>query len=179
MWVKRCVLACFILAVFLVCLPSCGGSKKIKHTAPASSIIDSYDIESVYKEQSLKEAAFSAIRRCMDSAEGDDEHQIKKLEARLVDIPVPVNVRPLEQYFTQTDSGDVCIAYGSSMQLGVILAFYQREMERFGWQRIAQLEGLELMLVYKKPKKISVISLRPVAKRIYTLKIVITQMHTT
>ena len=177
MWVKRCVLACFILAVFLVCLPSCGGSKKIKHTAPASSIIDSYDIESVYKEQSLKEAAFSAIRRCINTAESDDEHLIKKLEARLVDIPIPVNARPLEQYFTQTDSGDVCMAYDSTMQLEDVRAFYQREMERSGWQRVAHLEGLETVLVYKKPQKISVISLRPGAKRSHALKIVITQMH--
>jgi len=177
-WVKRYILVCIAFVIFLILLPSCGGNKKSKHTVLASSAIDSYDVESVYKEQSFKEAAFSAIRRCIDSTESDDEHLIKKLEAHLVDIPIPVNTCPLEQYFVQTVNGNVCIAYDSnSMQLEEVFAFYQREMERFGWQRMAQLEGHETVLVYKKPKKICLISLRQIVKRPRAARIVITQMH--
>jgi len=158
-------------------LPSCAGSRKIKQSVPAASIIDSYDIESVYKEQSLKEAALSALRRSLESdSVSDTAHITKKLEARLADVPIPLNARPIERYFVQSDTGQACIAYDTALQQEEAIAFYQREMERSGWQKDATMQSAETLFVYKKPGKIVTISLRPAIKRGYNSMIVIMQM---
>ena len=172
--------ALFVCLLVLVLLPSCNGNRKAKMAKqPASSIIESCDIESIYQEQSLKEAAFSAIRRCIDTVQGvDEDHFIKSLEARCIDIPIPLSARPIAEYFMQTDAGAIGMAYESSLTLEAMQTFYQREMERSGWQELALHEGYEVLLVYVKPKKICVISLRPAFKRSQLVKMVISLVHT-
>ncbi len=171
-----------LVLLLLAVLPSCGGLKrKEKAKVFVSSSLDQCDVESVYKEQSLKGAAFSAIRRqvdvCVDVAGDAELHIVKKLEARCADIPALINARPLQNVFMQAENGDLYMAYETSLPLDQVVLFYQREMERSGWQQEAQLCGIEVLMVYKKPDKKSVISVRPPSKKSQKGTIVITQMR--
>lgn len=157
----------FVWIIFLVFLPSCVSIKKSHKSLPKSVTVDLYNIDEVYKKQSLQEAAFSAIRRCIDYEYVDSSDEfIKRIEARYSDIPIPINVRPLRDYFEQDDAGDSCLAYDTELSMDEACAFYQREMEHFGWkQGVCFIKGYEAVLIYKKPQKVAVISLRPVSKR--------------
>jgi len=171
------------MVLLLVLLPHCSGPKKkekakvfVEDSATSS---DRCDVESVYRKQSLKEAAFSAIRRQVNTdTEGDaQQHMIKKLEARCADIPVLVDAQPLPSMFVQVEGGGLCMAYETSLPADQVELFYQREMEREGWQREAQLHGTEILLVYKKPGKKVVISVRLSSEKAQKSMLVVTQMH--
>ena len=69
------------------------------------------------------------------------------------------------------------MAYESVMPFDQVVLFYQREMERSGWHREAQLCGIEMLLVYKKPGKKAVISVRSPSKKSQKGTVVITQMR--
>lgn len=163
-------------------LSGCGSNKKIVvHKLDSESVQsdqNSCDIALVYKEQSRKEAALSSIRRTLiadDQSVANDT--VRRLEARAVDLAIPLGVTPLEQYIDCTDDGDFCLAYASDMSLVDLADFFQKEMERLGWQKKAQYEQYEQLLIYEKPAKVVVISLRPSVKKSATTILFIFHMH--
>lgn len=81
-------------------------------------------------------------------------------EARLVDMPFPIGIAA---YNITTQGSDVLVAtYQTSFSGQFLYGFYQREMERLGWQE--SLHGTsaqqEFLLVYRKPYKICVIDIQ-------------------
>jgi hypothetical protein len=98
----------------------------------------------------------SVIKRFQDVA------YIHQQEAKLTDIPLPLNVEPL---FCEQSFDAMLFAYACSMENNEIIAFFQREMERAGWQFHAVFRTFETMIVFTKPGKTSVISLRPAVKK--------------
>lgn len=170
------------LVLCMAVLSGCGGTKKVSpilDSASAQSDQNSCDIALVYKEQSRKEAALSAIRRTVvdDNQSIADDDTVRRLEARAIDLAIPLGAVPLEQYIDCTEEGDFCLAYTSDMMLPALNDFFHKEMERLGWQKKAQYDQYEQLLVYEKPTKIVIISLRPVLKKSAITTFFIFQMH--
>jgi len=165
----------------VVVLSGCGGTKKVIHNPDIASVQsdpNSCDIALVYKEQSRKEAALSSVRRTIianDQSAADTT--VRRLEARSVDLAIPLGATPLEQYIDCTEDGDFCLAYASDMSLSELGDFFQKEMERLGWQKKAQYKQCEQLLIYEKPTKIVIISLRPSIKKSAATTLLIFQIH--
>ncbi|MFT6765810.1 MAG: hypothetical protein ACJAZS_000704 [Alteromonas naphthalenivorans] len=87
------------------------------------------------------------------------KEQIQQVEARLVDVPIPVSVRPAA--ISHDDRGYKLLSYESSLPSAEIKKFYIQEMERFGWRQEYYFEGQELLLSFKKPDRFCSISVRP------------------
>lgn len=96
------------------------------------------------------------------------KEQIRQLEARLVDVPVPVSVTPHAVSFG--DRGAKLISYTSILPVQDIKKFYIQEMERFGWKQEYYFEGNELLLSFKKPDRFCSVSVRPTRKNWNTSK---------
>ncbi len=85
-------------------------------------------------------------------------------EAKLSDIPVPLHAKRIIDAREQSGE-DIFLRYGIQMQLGAIKQFYMQEMERLGWQYNNSFDGVELLLIFKKPHRSCAISIRPQKKR--------------
>jgi hypothetical protein len=85
--------------------------------------------------------------------------QIQQIEARLVDVPIPVSVKPVS--ISLDDRGYKLLSYISILSFPEIKKFYIQEMERFGWRQEYYFEGQELLLSFKKPDRFCSISVRP------------------
>ena len=86
----------------------------------------------------------------------------RQKEAKLSDVPIPINVEPIESFFNNTISPDntVILGYRSSMPMNNICMFYRQEMERLGWRNIAEFDGCEKLLNFQKPGKFCSVSIR-------------------
>ena len=86
----------------------------------------------------------------------------QELEAKLIDIPIPLSAKPLLDYYTAgSDLPIDLLGYNVSMELEDVLKFYEHEMERLGWQRLAFCTGFETLLTFSKPDRLCSISIRP------------------
>jgi len=88
---------------------------------------------------------------------------IREQEARLMDIPLPLDAEPLPVYFLENKDvvSTTSLAYKSMVLREDLLTFYQEEMERCGWQKKAESDLLEVFLYFEKPERFCSISLRP------------------
>lgn len=87
----------------------------------------------------------------------------RQQEAKLVDIPVPLNVKPLSDFFDNEKAGfadSVMLGYTTDQSLDEIADFYQQEMERHGWRCLTSFSGVEYLMHFAKPKRFCSISLR-------------------
>lgn len=89
-----------------------------------------------------------------------EQHQ--QFEAQLIDIPIPVMVKPIGA--DQDADRGVRLVYQSDLLTCQLQIFFMQEMERFGWQLAAQFEGQELLLHFKKPGRFCTVSVRPFKK---------------
>ena len=117
-----------------------------------------------------KQAAFSfdslETNIDLEAASADyNEYQIE-VEAKLYDIPTMVGSVPLDlpTHITLPE-GQMMLAIASSYDQEMITNFYNFEMERQGWQRISCIKGFESTLVFQRPKKVCVISVRALSAR--------------
>lgn len=88
--------------------------------------------------------------------------QAQQIEARLVDVPIPVAVKPVDVSFS--DRGNKLLSYNSTLSATEIKKFYIQEMERFGWKQEYYFEGNEILLSFKKPDRFCAVSVRPTRK---------------
>jgi len=105
---------------------------------------------------------------------------VRQKEAKLSDIPVPLNAEPLQTYFQQTSSSkNSCNNICNNIILGYkiadmypkhrdyllnIVTFYLQEMERLGWKQVAFFDGFEKLIVFKKPSRFCTISIRDISQ---------------
>lgn len=85
------------------------------------------------------------------------------LEAKLIDIPLPFGLEPIE-CFTCIDNKNnkVIIGYYAKFDSQQELKmFYKKEMECLGWQERNCFEGKELLLIFDRPGKMCIVSIRP------------------
>lgn len=86
--------------------------------------------------------------------------QIKHYEAKYGDIAIPLGAKPIERYFTASDSG-LTLAYSSQQSRAEITKFYERSMEQAGWLKQALFRGsVETLLIFEKKHRICAISIR-------------------
>jgi len=87
----------------------------------------------------------------------------RQQEAKLVDIPVPLNVKPLSVFFDNEKAGfadSVMLGYTTDQSLDEIADFYQQGMERHGWRCLTSFSGVEYLMHFAKPNRFCSISLR-------------------
>ena len=90
------------------------------------------------------------------------KEQVEQVEARLIDVPIPVFVEPVSVSYG--DRGTKLISYISTLSSKEIKKFYIQEMERFGWRQEYYFEGEEILLSFKKPDRFCSVSVRPTRK---------------
>ena len=127
---------CIITLIFPILLASCGRAKN-----------------SFTRKDNLKFA-----KKIHKNFSPIDE--IKRQEAKLTDIPIPVASKPIKEYCS-SENGTIILGYHSSVSIEDLISFYQHEMERFGWEYGAQLKGNEVLLNFEKPNRVCSISIRP------------------
>jgi hypothetical protein len=92
-----------------------------------------------------------------------NSYDIKQQEARLIDIPIPIHADSLgfhEQKLTDGTSDSLVLAYRVHLVQSEIRSFFEIEMERLGWNMIANIQEIESLLVFVKPTKVCTVSLR-------------------
>lgn len=89
---------------------------------------------------------------------------VRQQEARLTDIPIPLNAKPVPKRFwvDEKESAGVMLVYMVSASPQEIVSFYSQEMERFGWDQTAYFNAHEHLLIFEKPGRVCSLSLRPV-----------------
>ncbi len=83
-------------------------------------------------------------------------------EAKFADIPVPLDIQPLDYGITPNS-----YAFQTSINLSEFLKFFIEEMEIFGWDKQCQISTFEELLIFEKPNKIAVISIRSKSKKLH------------
>lgn len=122
-----------IISLMLGIMPSCGKRHKIQDNSSPKSHGSS-------KINSFHEEAF-------------------RLQAKLIDIPLPLITEYIPLYCTEGDALSLgCMTDLSAHQ---IEQFYLQEMEKAGWQIVAHGGGYEQLLIFEKPDRICSISIRP------------------
>lgn len=122
-----------------------------------------------------KQAAFSfdSLETNIDIAAGmaDQNSYDPEIEAKLHDIPTMVGSVPVE--FEKTihpepveglNEGQIMLAFVCQYDQEMVANFYNFEMENAGWKRLACIRGFENTLVFQKPKKLCIISIRSLSK---------------
>lgn len=90
---------------------------------------------------------------------------VHEYQARFTDMPFPFDAQVKNKNLV-TDYGDKVqffINFTTKMSLRDLRQLYHQEMEQLGWQQIASFEHdpQQIILVFEKPTKISVIAIQP------------------
>lgn len=102
-----------------------------------------------------------------------DTQLVKELEAKLMDIPIPLEVKPINSCFSQDPHEDSCsLGYCVNSTTEDIEQFYLQEMDRLGWKKTFSIHGFEDLIGFEKPTRFSLISLRPDPK-VDTIRLII------
>lgn len=81
-------------------------------------------------------------------------------QARLIDIPFPLQATSLERYFN-VHEGKVTMGYDVRGYVSDYILLYEQGLERWGWRKITRISNtLESLLIYDKPERFCVVSLR-------------------
>jgi hypothetical protein len=117
-----------------------------------------------------KQAAFSfdSLETNIDIAAGAADRTLcnPEIEAKLQDIPTMVGSIPIELYNAQLPERQMMLAWACQYDQEMVTNFYNFEMENAGWKRIACIKGYENTLVFQKPKRICIISIRTLSSKL-------------
>ncbi len=92
-----------------------------------------------------------------------DPDTVKQFEARLIDVSIPLQAKALkihEGNFLTESSSAMFLVYSSLLSMQEIRAFFATEMERLGWNMTINVQNVESLMVFLKPSKFCVLSLR-------------------
>ena len=85
----------------------------------------------------------------------------RQYEARLYDIPITINAKPLSEYCTQCEPDQaIQLGYSTALSKENIIKFYQQEMERMGWLEYGIVCGYEFVVQFEKPRRFCTVSIR-------------------
>ena len=119
---------------------------------------------SPHKVSQDNKLSFTKQESACDNSDHDDNISvIKELEAKLIDIPIPLDVEPIPYYFENGSKRDdaTSLGYESRSSLNDLTLFYTQEMERLGWKKRVTVDAVETLLYFEKPGKYCAVSLRP------------------
>lgn len=161
---KRLVCCLYAILFFSGCVQAQKKEKiRIVHTnrQGQNRLIMSSKELSALPEQS-EPCAFVLSSKTKKRKKLSAKEQAQQIEARLVDVPIPVAVKPMAVSFS--DRGNKLLSYNSALSAKEIKKFYIQEMERFGWKQEYYFEGDEMLLSFKKPDRFCSVSVRPTRK---------------
>jgi len=95
-------------------------------------------------------------KKQIKQAENVNAFDISLFQAKLIDIPLLLAIEPV-----LSEISDNSFVFYSKDNLKDIINFYEIEMEFLGWREVAKFESFEPLLMFEKPNKRSVISIRP------------------
>jgi hypothetical protein len=93
-------------------------------------------------------------------------------EARLFDIPLPVGSKVYD-LSAHNEHNKRILHFNSALSQYDIFAYYRTEMECFGWQESAIFEGTESCLIFQKPTKTCVVTIRPESNKLNAVSLFI------
>lgn len=87
----------------------------------------------------------------------------RQAEAHLVDMPFPVGgvLLPAHNKDKSEPNSSAILTYCVSTTREALIRFYEKEMIRLGWNKLAQSSGDEELLIFETPSKIAIIQMRP------------------
>ena len=140
-----------VLGIILM-IPGCGQQSKIlKAAAPSKRYAAS---------------SFTGLETHIDIAAVTADHASynPEIEAKLNDIPTMVGSVPIETELMQPlPEGQQMFAFACQYDQEMVANFYLFEMEQQGWQRIGSVKSFETVLIFQKPKKLCIVSVRSLA----------------
>ena len=94
--------------------------------------------------------------------ERENQALIREFEAKLYDIPLPFSIEKSQLISdVQSNPDYIVLSYQTRLPLQELIAFYQTELERLGWQQKKLFIGTdEALMVIKKPERYAAISIR-------------------
>lgn len=165
---------CFILIIgaISICLTSC-----IKKSA--SDREDRSDADLLFSQPTLQDykqmerlEGYSNAQTVFKRSRADsltplepstrDEYR----DTLLLDVPLPVDARALAGHADCITQRGLCLARSTSLQQSALVDFYLSMLESAGWSLSGQVQSSEeWLMVWEKPRKLCVVSLRPVHTR--------------
>lgn len=128
----------------------------IEELAVQDSFPDECVIQELFQE--------SLIKKSKNKAE--DAQLVRQKEAKLSDIPVPINSEPLLKYFkSKTKKNEIILGYKNYMDASSVAKFYNQEMELFGWENVLFFDNIEKIMLFKKPSRFCLVSIRDINGR--------------
>jgi hypothetical protein len=92
----------------------------------------------------------------------------RQSEAQMADMPLPVGgalVPAVTKIDDVAPSNATCrgsiLTYRVTTTRESLVQFYEEEMMRFGWNKLAQSSGDEEILIFESPSKVAIIQMRP------------------
>jgi hypothetical protein len=145
---------CTLLALLAlgVLLPACSGTQSPRTVAVVEQALDP---NASGKEE--QEYLLNTLQRKQHAT-----YSVRQEEAKLFDVPIPLEVRPLERYIGSDAACPIStfLAYALDIPMLELHSFYTTQMERFGWRKSAEFIGPELVLVFEKPHRSCMIAIR-------------------
>lgn len=89
----------------------------------------------------------------------DKNSKIKQQEARFFDVPLPLGYKSLENIY-----GPDSFVFKTSNTISELVDFYKEEMSYLGWKCLKIFNDNEVNLLFEKPHKFILISIRPLLK---------------
>ncbi len=155
---KQFVLA--VLCVYIACFPGCSisGKNSKKNLKGAMDTSAPFSIEQSL-QQELEEKRLELVHITESVITQEQRIKYKQQEARLIDIPLPLQLVPDYRYSLAQEQDGSLYAFMSDMTHEQLLEFYRVEMEREGWKVIASAADVESVMVCRKPTRICVITI--------------------
>ena len=122
------------------------------------------------QEKSQKKAAYNQAAFFTDSLQTSidigqarpQSHGMQaEIEAKLMDIPTLIGCSLIDSGSHFDDCDQLMVSWLCIQNEAQIKEFYLQEMERFGWLLGVQIQGVEHTVLFEKPKKVCIISIRP------------------
>lgn len=136
----------FLTILLISLMPSCAKQKN-QHKAAL---------------QTKAASSFSAIETNVDIAALQPEYDTQ-IQAKFSEIPFMVGSTIMKEELTVTQQ---LILTGICLYDSFALAdYYVIEMQRSGWQKISEFHASEVTLLFQKPKKVCVISIRSLSNK--------------
>ena len=162
-----------LVVVLSMLLPACAKKKKV---APLIDDVTALDPFEQYKKMPIDSSVdghFDVLTDHKGAAYPTSSVAAGPLidEAKLFDIPMPLQATSATTAVCSS-ADDVFISYRTTIGPRELVLFYVREMERVGWQLLAENSNAqEVTLIFDKPHKICVVTLRNkhISKEGYTV----------
>ena len=147
-----------ILSLLILVLPACLHNSRARILKTKHSDLLCSNLDNLVPVQRQAEV------RVQESPDNDDYRlRALSLEAKLSDIPIPLGSEPIRDFFAEApvDDMNIVVGYTNMTDSSSLYNFFKTECIRLGWYLRGGFQRVESMLVFEKPDRICIISLRP------------------